>query len=138
MNSMKHIQAQEEARARREAEERRFQLERETEADMIILNALLDAEREARRIEDAAAERRAGLEARVQAKKDELLLKTRQETRAAIVADSNAERSRADMEIEKDRSEAAAMREKLQRRYEQRREGYVSKVLDIVTGQKDE
>lgn len=42
------------------------------------------------------------------------------------------------MEIEKDRSEAAAMREKLQRRYEQRREGYVSKVLDIVTGQKDE
>lgn len=86
MNSMKHIQAQEEARARREAEERRLQLERETEADMIILNALLDAEREARRIEDAAAERRAGLEARVQAKKDELLLKTRQETRAAIVA----------------------------------------------------
>lgn len=138
MNSMKHIQAQEEARARREAEERRLQLERETEADMIILNALLDAEREARRIEDAAAERRAGLEARVQAKKDELLLKARQETRAAIVADSNAERSRADMEIEKDRSEAAAMREKLQRRYEQRREGYVSKVLDIVTGQKDE
>lgn len=138
MNSMKHIQAQEEARARREAEERRLQLERETEADMIILNALLDAEREARRIEDAAAERRAGLEARVQAKKDELLLKTRQKTRAAIVADSNAERSRADMEIEKDRSEAAAMREKLQRRYEQRREGYVSKVLDIVTGQKDE
>ncbi len=138
MNSMKQIQAQEEARAKREAEERRLRFEKETEADMILLRALLDSERRAKEIEDAAVAYREGLDARVQAGKDAMLQKTRQETRAAIIADSNAERSRADVEIEKDRSEAEKTREKLRQRYESRREGYVEKVFDIVTGQKDE
>ncbi len=138
MNSMKHLQAQEEARAKQEAEERRLRLEKETEADMLILRALLDAEQQARQIEDAAAQRRAGLDARVQAGKDELLLKVRQETRAAIVADSGAERERADAEIARDRAAADSTRERLRQSYALRREGYVGRVFDIVTGQKDE
>lgn len=138
MNSMKHLQAQEEAKAKREAEERQARLEEETRADMVILRALLDAERQAREIEEAAAEYRAGLEPRVQAKKDELLQKLRQQTRAAIVADSNAERSRADLEIARDRQEAERTREKLSSRYEQLREGYVERVFGLVTGQSDE
>ena len=138
MNSMKHLQAQEEARAKREAEERRIRLENENRADMLILHALLDAERQAREIEDGAREYRSGLEARLQTKKDELLQSTRQAARAAIIADSNAERERADLEIRREKEQADSVRDRLRRQYESRREGYVERVFDIVTGQKDE
>lgn len=138
MNSMKHLQAQEEARAKREAEERRIRLENENRADMLILHALLDAERQAREIEDGAQEYRSGLEARLQAKKDELLQNARQAARAAIIADSNAERERAEQEIRREKEQAGAVRERLRRQYETRREGYVRRVFDIVTGQRDE
>lgn len=138
LNSMKHLQAQEEARAKREAEERRIRLENENRADMLILHALLDAERQAREIEDEAREYRSGLEARLQTKKDELLQSTRQAARAAIIADSNAERERADLEIRREKEQADSVRERLRRQYESRREGYVERVFDLVTGQKDE
>lgn len=138
MNSMKHLQAQEEARAKREAEERRIRLENENRADMLILHALLDAERQAREIEDGAQEYRSGLEARLQAKKDELLQNARQAARAAIIADSNAERERAEQEIRREKEQAGAVRERLRLQYETRREGYVRRVFDIVTGQRDE
>ena len=138
MNSMKHLQAQEEARAMREAEERRIRLENENRADMLILHALLDAERQAREIEDGAREYRSGLEARLQTKKDELLQSTRQAARAAIIADSNAERERADLEIRREKEQADSVRDRLRRQYESRREGYVERVFDLVTGQKDE
>lgn len=138
MNSMKHLQAQEEARAKREAEERRIRLENENRADMLILHALLDAERQAREIEDEAREYRSGLDARLQAQKDELLQGVRQAARAAIIADSNAERERADLEIRREKEQADSVRERLRQQYEARREGYVERVFDIVTGQKDE
>ncbi len=138
LNSMKHLQAQEEARAKREAEERRIRLENENRADMLILHALLDAERQAREIEDEAREYRSGLEARLQTKKDELLQSTRQAARAAIIADSNAERERADLEIRREKEQADSVRDRLRRQYESRREGYVERVFDLVTGQKDE
>ena len=138
LNSMKHLQAQEEARAKREAEERRIRLENENRADMLILHALLDAERQAREIEDEAREYRSGLEARLQTKKDELLQSTRQAARAAIIADSNAERERADLEIRREKEQADSVRDRLRRQYESRREGYVRRVFDIVTGQRDE
>ena len=138
MNSMKHLQAQEEARAKREAEERRIRLENENRADMLILHALLDAERQAREIEDEAREYRSGLDARLQAKKDELLQGVRQAARAAIIADSNAERERADLEIRREKEQADSVRDRLRRQYESRREGYVERVFDLVTGQKDE
>ena len=138
MNSMKHLQAQEEARAKREAEERRIRLENENRADMLILHALLDAARQAREKEDGAREYRSGLEARLQTKKDELLQSTRQAARAAIIADSNAERERADLEIRREKEQADSVRDRLRRQYESRREGYVERVFDLVTGQKDE
>ena len=52
--------------------------------------------------------------------------------------DAEAERLRAEGEIEKDRAEAAARREALRARYESSREGYVQQVFDIVTGKRDE
>ena len=128
MNSMKQLQAQEEARAKREDEARRLKLERETEADMAVLRAILDAERSALETENAASQHRAGLDGRVQAAKDELLARVRSETRAAIAEDAAAERRRADVEIERDRAEAAARRDALKRRYELSREGYVELV----------
>lgn len=138
MNSMKQLQAQEEARAKREDEARWLKLERETEADMAVLRAILDAERSALETENAASQHRAGLDGRVQAAKDELLARVRSETRAAIAEDAAAERRRADVEIERDRAEAAARRDALKRRYELSREGYVELVFDIVTGKRDE
>ena len=115
MNSMKQLQAQEEVRARREEEARRLRLEQETAADMAVLRAILDAERSACEIESAAERHRAGLDGRIRAAKDELLSRVRAETREAMAQDAEAERLRAEGEIEKDRAEAAARREALRR-----------------------
>lgn len=138
MNSMKQIQAQEEARASREDEARRLKLEQETAADMVVLRAILDAERSARELEAAAQQRRAELDARVQKAKDELLSQVRKETRAAMAEDAAAEHSRAEAEIAAEHAEAEKHREALRRKYELAREGYIGLVYDIVTGKRDE
>lgn len=138
MNSMNQLQAQQEVRVSREDEARRLKLEEETTADMALLRAILDAEHRAREVEEAAQQRRTGLEERIQGRKDELLEQIRQETRAAIAADAAAEHRRADAEIAAEQAEAAARREALQKKYQLAREGYVQRVFDIVTGKSDE
>lgn len=135
---MNQLHAQEEARASREDEARRLKLEQETAADMVVLRAILDAERSAREIEEAAQRHRAGLDERVQRAKDELLSQVRKETHAAIEEDAAAEHRRADAEIAAEHAEADRHREALRRKYELAREGYVSLVYDIVTGKRDE
>lgn len=135
---MNQLQAQQEVRASREDEARRLKLEEETSADMALLRAILDAEHRAREVEEAAQQRRTGLEERIQGRKDELLEQIRQETRAAIAADAAAEHRRADAEIAAEQAEAAARREALQKKYQLAREGYVQRVFDIVTGKSDE
>ena len=138
LNSMNQLQAQQEVRVSREDEARRLKLEEETSADMALLRAILDAEHRAREVEEAAQQRRTGLEERIQGRKDELLEQIRQETRAAIAADAAAEHQRADAEIAAEPAEAAARREALQKKYQLAREGYVQRVFDIVTGKRDE
>lgn len=135
---MNQLQAQQEVRVSREDEARRLKLEEETSADMALLRAILDAEHRAREVEEAAQQRRTGLEERIQGRKDELLEQIRQETRAAIAADAAAEHRRADAEIAAEQAEAAARREALQKKYQLAREGYVQRVFDIVTGKSDE
>lgn len=135
---MNQLQAQQEVRVSREDEARRLKLEEETSADMALLRAILDAEHRAREVEEAAPQRRTGLEERIQGRKDELLEQIRQETRAAIAADAAAEHRRADAEIAAEQAEAAARREALQKKYQLAREGYVQRVFDIVTGKRDE
>lgn len=134
---MNQLQAQQEVRVSREDEARRLKLEEETSADMALLRAILDAEHRAREVEEAAQQRRTGLEER-HVRKDELLEQIRQETRAAIAADAAAEHRRADAEIAAEQAEAAARREALQKKYQLAREGYVQRVFDIVTGKRDE
>ena len=138
LNSINQLQAQQEVRVSREDEARRLKLEEETSADMALLRAILDAEHRAREVEEAAQQRRTGLEERIQGRKDELLEQIRQETRAAIAADAAAEHRRADAEIAAEQAEAAARREALQKKYQLAREGYVQRVFDIVTGKSDE
>lgn len=138
LNSINQLQAQQEVRVSREDEARRLKLEEETSADMALLRAILDAEHRAREVEEAAQQRRTGLEERIQGRKDELLEQIRQETRAAIAADAAAEHRRADAEIAAEQAEAAARREALQKKYQLAREGYVQRVFDIVTGKRDE
>lgn len=135
---MNQLQAQQEVRVSREDEARRLKLEEETSADMALLRAILDAEHRAREVEEAAQQRRTGLEERIQGRKDELLEQIRQETCAAIAADAAAEHQRADAEIAAEQAEAAARREALQKKYQLAREGYVQRVFDIVTGKSDE
>ncbi len=135
---MNQLQAQQEVRVSREDEARRLKLQEETTADMALLRAILDAEHRAREVEEAAQQRRTGLEERIQGRKDELLEQIRQETRAAIAADAAAEHRRADAEIAAEQAEAAARREALQKKYQLAREGYVQRVFDIVTGKSDE
>lgn len=135
---MNQLQAQQEVRVSREDEARRLKLEEETSADMALLRAILDAEHRAREVEEAAQQRRTGLEERIQGRKDEPLEQIRQETRAAIAADAAAEHRRADAEIAAEQAEAAARREALQKKYQLAREGYVQRVFDIVTGKRDE
>lgn len=135
---MNQLQAQQEVRVSREDEARRLKLEEETSADMALLRAILDAEHRAREVEEAAQQRRTGLEERIQGRKDELLEQIRQETRAAIAADAATEHQRADAEIATEQAEAAARREALQKKYQLAREGYVQRVFDIVTGKRDE
>lgn len=135
---MNQLQAQQEVRVSREDEARRLKLEEETSADMALLRAILDAGHRAREVEEAAQQRRTGLEERIQGRKDELLEQIRQETRAAIAADAAAEHQRADAEIAAEQAEAAARREALQKKYQLAREGYVQRVFDIVTGKRDE
>lgn len=135
---MNQLQAQQEVRVSREDEARRLKLEEETSADMALLRAILDAEHRAREVEEAAQQRRTGLEERIQGRKDELLEQIRQETRAAIAGDAAAEHQRADAEIAAEQAEAAARREALQKKYQLAREGYVQRVFDIVTGKRDE
>lgn len=118
LNSMNQLQAQQEVRVSREDEARRLKLEEETSADMALLRAILDAEHRAREVEEAAQQRRTGLEERIQGRKDELLEQIRQETRAAIAADAAAEHQRADAEIAAEQAEAAARREALQKKYQ--------------------
>ena len=138
LKSINQLQAQQEVRVSREDEARRLKLEEETSADMALLRAILDAEHRAREVEEAAQQRRTGLEERIQGRKDELLEQIRQETRAAIAADAAAEHRRADAEIAAEQAEAAARREALQKKYQLAREGYVQRVFDIVTGKRDE
>ncbi len=136
---MNQLQAQQEVRVSREDEARRLKLEEETSADMALLRAILDTEHRAREVEEAAQQRRTGLEERIQGRrKDELLEQIRQETRTAIAADAAAEHQRADAEIATEQAEAAARREALQKKYQLAREGYVQRVFDIVTGKRDE
>jgi uncharacterized protein YacL (UPF0231 family) len=108
---MNQLQAQQEVRVSREDEARRLKLEEETSADMALLRAILDAEHRAREVEEAAQQRRTGLEERIQGRKDE---------------------------IAAEQAEAAARREALQKKYQLAREGYVQRVFDIVTGKRDE
>ena len=109
LNSMNQLQAQQEVRASREDEARRLKLEEETSADMALLRAILDAEHRAREVEEAAQQRRTGLEERIQGRKDELLEQIRQETRAAIAADAAAEHQRADAEIAAEQAESFSL-----------------------------
>ena len=75
-------------RARRELEELKKKLRAETEADMIVLRALLDAEKQARGIEQAAEDYSVGVEWRLTESERAIDAQERAAVRAAEKGDA--------------------------------------------------
>ena len=125
-------------RARRELEELKKKLRAETEADMIVLRALLDAEKQARGIEQAAEDYSVGGEWRLTESERAIDAQERAAVRAAEKGDAAEAAKAADEKIAAIRKDAEAKRAVISERFEQRRAEYADKVFSLVIGAADE
>ena len=125
-------------RARRELEELKKKLRAETEADMIVLRALLDAEKQARGIEQAAEDYSVGVEWRLTESERAIDAQERAAVCAAEKGDAAEAAKAADEKIAAIRKDAEAKRAVISERFEQRRAEYADKVFSLVIGAADE
>lgn len=125
-------------REQQEFEALRRRLRAETEADMIVLGALLDAERQARGIEQAAQDYAVGAEWRIKEAEQEMDAKERAVTREAAAKAAEEAARDADAKIAAVRAEADKRRAGISARFEAARAGYADKVFGLVTGAGDE
>ena len=125
-------------RARRELEELKKKLRAETEADMIVLRALLDAKKQARGIEQAAEDYSVGVEWRLTESERAIDAQERAAVRAAEKGDAAEAAKAADEKIAAIRKDAEAKRAVISERFEQRRAEYADKVFSLVIGAADE
>ena len=125
-------------RARRELEELKKKLHAETEADMIVLRALVDAEKQARGIEQAAEDYSVGVEWRLTESERAIDAQERAAVRAAEKGDAAEAAKAADEKIAAIRKDAEAKRAVISERFEQRRAEYADKVFSLVIGAADE
>ena len=108
-NAKKEKQAAaENERIQRELEETRKKLAAETAADMIVLRALLDAEKQARGIEQAADDYSVGVEWRLTESEREIDAAVRAKVRAEVEKDAAEAAKRSDEQIADVRKEAEA------------------------------
>ena len=125
-------------KAQREFEELRARLRAETEADMVVLRALLDAERQARGLEQAAEDYAVGAEWRVSEADRAIDAQQRAATREAVEKAAAEAAKEADEKIAAVHADAARRCEEIKARFESRRAGYADKVFGLVTGAGDE
>ena len=138
-NAKKEKQAAaENERIQRELEETRKKLAAETAADMIVLRALLDAEKQARGIEQAADDYSVGVEWRLTESERAIDAQERAAVRAAEKGDAAEAAKAADEKIAAIRKDAEAKRAVISERFEQRRAEYADKVFSLVIGAADE
>lgn len=130
--------AAEAERIQRELEELKKRMRAETEADMAVLRSLLDAEKQARGIEQAADDYEVGVEWRLKEAVQEIDAAERDEVRRLSEQDAAEAVRKADEQIAAVRAEIARKREALRERFESRRAEYADRVFALVTGAEDE
>lgn len=138
--SAKKVQqaAAEAERVRLELEALRKRMSAETEADMAVLRVLMDAERQARGVEQAADDYGVGVEWRLQEDVRDIDSAERAEVNKLIESDAAEAAKRADGQIAAERAAIEAKRAEILERFEARRAEYADKVFGLVIGEEDE
>lgn len=138
-NAKKAQQAAAEAeRVRLELEALRKRMSAETEADMTVLRVLMDAERQARGVEQAADDYGVGVEWRLQEAVRDIDSAERAEVNKLIESDAAEAAKRADGQIAAERAAIEARRAEILERFEAHRAEYADKVFGLVIGEEDE
>ena len=130
--------AAEAERVRLELEALRKRMSAETEADMTVLRVLMDAERQARGVEQAADDYGVGVEWRLQEAVRDIDSAERAEVNKLIESDATEAAKRADGQIAAERAAIEARRTEILERFEARRAEYADKVFGLVIGEEDE
>ena len=125
-------------RVRLELEALRKRMSAETEADMTVLRVLMDAERQARGVEQAADDYGVGVEWRLQEAVQDIDSAERAEVNKLIESDAAEAAKRADGQIAAERAAIEARRAEILERFEARRAEYADKVFGLVIGEEDE
>lgn len=130
--------AAEAERVRLELEALRKRMSAETEADMAVLRVLMDAERQARGVEQAADDYGVGVEWRLQEAVRDIDSAERAEVNKLIESDAAEAAKRADGQIAAERAAIEARRAEILERFEAHRAEYADKVFGLVIGEEDE
>lgn len=130
--------AAEAERVRLEIEALRKRMSAETEADMTVLRVLMDAERQARGVEQAADDYGVGVEWRLKEAVRDIDSAERAEVNKLIESDAAEAAKRADGQIAAERAAIEARRAEILERFEARRAEYADKVFGLVIGEEDE
>ena len=130
--------AAEAERVRLELEALRKRMSAETEADMTVLRVLMDAERQARGVEQAADDYGGGVEWRLQEAVRDIDTAERAEVNKLIESDAAEAAKRADGQIAAERAAIEARRAEILERFEAHRAEYADKVFGLVIGEEDE
>ncbi len=130
--------AAEAERVRLELEALRKRMSAETEADMTVLRVLMDAERQARGVEQAADDYGVGVEWRLQEAVRDIDSAERAEVNKLIESDAAEAAKRADGQIAAERAAIEARRAEILERFEAHRAEYADKVFGLETGADDE
>ena len=130
--------AAEAERVRLELEALRKRMSAETEADMTVLRVLMDAERQARGVEQAADDYGVGVEWRLQEAVRDIDSAERAEVNKLIESDAAEAAKRADGQVAAERAAIEARRAEILERFEARRAEYADKVFGLVIGEEDE
>lgn len=125
-------------RVRLELEALRKRMSAEAEADMTVLRVLMDAERQARGVEQAADDYGVGVEWRLQEAVRDIDSAERAEVNKLIESDAAEAAKRADGQIAAERAAIEARRAEILERFEARRAEYADKVFGLVIGEEDE
>lgn len=125
-------------RVRLELEALRKRMSAETEADMTVLRVLMDAERQARGVEQAGDDYGVGVEWRLQEAVRDIDSAERAEVNKLIESDAAEAAKRADGQIAAERAAIEARRAEILERFEAHRAEYADKVFGLVIGEEDE
>lgn len=125
-------------REQQEMEALRQRMSAETASDMAVLRALMDAEKQARGVEQAAEDYSVGVEWRLRETESEIDAAENAEVKRLSEQDAADEAKKADDKIAAVRADVEKKRAELSERFEAHRSEYVDKVFNLVIGAEDE